>query len=193
MSDDDSDSLSTVPLGGGKKSNGHKMECKCPICKNMMYKDLKKKNKSKKNSSKKSNGHKMDCKCPICKNMKKKGGQVTPPPPSNKSEDDDKSVSDTVSDSDKSDSDKFDSDANPDVNTGFGVYDNPNTELLNDVKTSSGKPKIDPDFMQKIDTKATINANKQSERGGRRRTKKARKSKKSRKTKKSRKSRKSKK
>ena len=47
MSDDnsDSDSSSTVTLGGGKKSNGHKMECKCPICKNMMYKDLKKKNK----------------------------------------------------------------------------------------------------------------------------------------------------
>ena len=88
MSDDDSDDITTV---GGKKSNGHKMDCKCPICKNMMYKDLKKKSKGKKggqsettsvtddvtvggkkNSSKKSNGHKMDCKCPICKNMMKK-------------------------------------------------------------------------------------------------------------------------
>ena len=48
MSDDESDSLSTVTLGGGKKTNGHKMDCKCPICKNMMYKDLKKKNKNKK-------------------------------------------------------------------------------------------------------------------------------------------------
>jgi hypothetical protein len=40
----------------GKKSNGHKANCKCPICK-------------------KSNGHKANCNCPICKNMKKKGGQ----------------------------------------------------------------------------------------------------------------------
>jgi hypothetical protein len=35
MSDDDSDDITTV---GGKKSNGHKMDCKCPICKNMMKK-----------------------------------------------------------------------------------------------------------------------------------------------------------
>lgn len=80
--------------GGSKKSNGHKMDCKCPICKNM--------NKNKKGGDdelieeaaidnndgdieeneevmkmeggkhkKKGNGHKADCGCPICKNMRK--------------------------------------------------------------------------------------------------------------------------
>ena len=98
---DESDSVDNV-MEGGKKSNGHKHECKCPICKNMMYKSLKKKSKSKKGGAvsdsdsssdsdsdsdnittggkKKSNGHKHECKCPICKNMSKnkKGGQPEP-------------------------------------------------------------------------------------------------------------------
>jgi hypothetical protein len=82
MNEDDE---SQVKMGGKKKSNGHKANCKCPICKNM---------KMKKGGSmptlrpanfvggKKANGHKSTCKCPICVNMKhqkasKKNRRVT--------------------------------------------------------------------------------------------------------------------
>lgn len=84
----ESEEMTTTQLGGKKKSNGHKANCMCPICKNMM-----KKMKSKRGGGdeemaveepmmeeemkmeggkKKSNGHKANCKCPICKNMMKK-------------------------------------------------------------------------------------------------------------------------
>jgi hypothetical protein len=81
---------------GGKKSNGHKDSCMCPICKNMMMKKGKKGGSSHnmapahaasmptkmmpptKGGKRKSNGHKPDCGCPICQNMKKRGGAVTP-------------------------------------------------------------------------------------------------------------------
>jgi hypothetical protein len=40
----------------GKKSNNHKLNCKCPICKNMSKSKSKKKNKNKtkKNKTKKN-------------------------------------------------------------------------------------------------------------------------------------------
>ena len=176
MSDTEVDN--TMAVGGGKKSNGHKMDCKCPICKNMMYKDLKKKSKNKsggqaettsvtddvsvggkKNSSKKSNGHKMECKCPICKNMMKKGGQQPDPKDDtdSKTMTNDDSTSSIVSSSDSHDSSSL-----------IGQED-----------------------------KASAIGNIPSGRGGKRRTKRARKSNnkkgKSKKTRKSRKSRKSKK
>ena len=91
-----SDSLSSVAtaqLGGGKKKNGHKMSCGCPICINMKHakhggsscstnsghgvsqKDCSSKTGGKKGKRKgKGNGHKPSCGCPICKNMKKKHG-----------------------------------------------------------------------------------------------------------------------
>ena len=68
------DDESQVTMGGKKKSNGHKANCMCPICKNMKH--------AKKGGSmptlrqanfvggKKANGHKANCKCPICVNMK---------------------------------------------------------------------------------------------------------------------------
>jgi hypothetical protein len=82
--------------GKGKKSNGHKNNCMCPICKNM--KNAKKGGKDNAEPErqidfekeqeqesidfdggkrKKSNGHKDNCMCPICKNMRKlkKGGE----------------------------------------------------------------------------------------------------------------------
>jgi hypothetical protein len=92
---------------GGKKkrkSNGHKANCKCPICKNMKMKkggaadDDSSDSDSSSNSDsssdsdsdtttdpaigggkkkRKGNGHKANCKCPICKNMKK-GGVKSP-------------------------------------------------------------------------------------------------------------------
>ena len=66
-----------VKLTGGKRKNGHKMDCNCHICENMKnakgIKNISTKN-SRKNSGKKSNGHKLNCGCPICKNMKKKKG-----------------------------------------------------------------------------------------------------------------------
>jgi hypothetical protein len=77
----------TVALVGGKRKNGHKMECCCHICENMTKKakrggykvDAEKRMLQKMGGSKKKNGHRMDCGCPICKNMKnakkgKKGG-----------------------------------------------------------------------------------------------------------------------
>jgi hypothetical protein len=74
-----SDSLSGVEsaqLGGGKKKNGHKMSCGCPICVNMKHakhggSSCKVKTGGKK---RKGNGHKPNCGCPICKNMKKTRG-----------------------------------------------------------------------------------------------------------------------
>lgn len=72
---------------GGKRKNGHKMECCCHICENMTKKakrggykaDAEKRMLQKMGGSKKKNGHRMDCGCPICKNMKnakqaKRGG-----------------------------------------------------------------------------------------------------------------------
>jgi len=77
----------TVAVVGGKRKNGHKMECCCHICENMTKKakrggykvDAEKRMLQKMGGSKKKNGHRMDCGCPICKNMKnakkgKKGG-----------------------------------------------------------------------------------------------------------------------
>lgn len=99
--------LKPANVGGGKRSNGHKADCGCPICKNMMKeksggnKYLALKTNSTGTSSvvkggskiqalepasigggKKSNGHKAMCKCPICVNMKhqqasKKNRRVT--------------------------------------------------------------------------------------------------------------------
>jgi hypothetical protein len=68
-----------VQLGGVRKKNGHKENCKCPICKNMMF-DKKKggftdtTTSSQSAGKRKGNGHKANCKCPICKNMKKRRG-----------------------------------------------------------------------------------------------------------------------
>ena len=74
----------TAKLGGAKRKNGHKSNCKCHICENMINKakrggyieDAEKEQLKKMGGSKKKNGHKPNCSCPICKNMKnsKKGG-----------------------------------------------------------------------------------------------------------------------
>jgi hypothetical protein len=65
-------------LGGAKRKNGHKSNCTCHICENMMKKakrggyeeDAEKEMLKKMGGSKKKNGHKPNCSCPICKNMK---------------------------------------------------------------------------------------------------------------------------
>lgn len=72
-------------LGVAKRKNGHKSNCSCHICENIMKKakrggyeeDAEKEMLKKMGGSKKKNGHKPNCDCPICKNMrnaKKKGG-----------------------------------------------------------------------------------------------------------------------
>jgi len=76
-------------LGGAKRKNGHKSDCSCHICENMMKKskrggyeeDAEKEMLKKMGGSKKKNGHKPTCSCPICKNMKnsKKGGEEVKP------------------------------------------------------------------------------------------------------------------
>jgi hypothetical protein len=76
--------MSTIPivkndaptqLGGRrrKKSNGHKANCGCPICKNMKHKKRgggEEEDTEFKMGGKKKNGHKANCGCPICVNMK---------------------------------------------------------------------------------------------------------------------------
>jgi hypothetical protein len=65
-------------VAGGKRKNGHKMNCGCHICKNMEAKaqrhgyeeDLQKEQERKMGGPQKKNGHKKDCGCPICNNMK---------------------------------------------------------------------------------------------------------------------------
>jgi len=76
--------INEVKLMGGKRKNGHKMDCSCHICHNMKNKakrggyeeEEEKAEELKKGGSKKKNGHRMNCKCVICKNMSKskKGG-----------------------------------------------------------------------------------------------------------------------
>jgi hypothetical protein len=71
-------------LIGGKRKNGHKLECTCHICENMKNKarrggyqeEVEKQQERMMGGSKKKNGHRKDCECPICKNMKnsKKNG-----------------------------------------------------------------------------------------------------------------------
>jgi len=66
-------------LKGGKRKNGHKLDCTCHICENMKnkanrggYTDEKIKNEEYKlGGTKKPNGHRKNCSCPICKNMNK--------------------------------------------------------------------------------------------------------------------------
>ena len=58
-----------LSMGGAKKKNGHKYDCKCHICQNILAKAKRGEYGKPKEVSKKINGHKMDCKCCICKNM----------------------------------------------------------------------------------------------------------------------------
>ena len=90
MEEEESDKITdTAAVVGGKRKNGHKMDCCCHICENMTKKakrggykvDAEKRMLQKMGGSKKKNGHRMDCGCPICKNMKnakkgKKGGAI---------------------------------------------------------------------------------------------------------------------
>jgi len=77
--------INAAKLIGGKRKNGHKLNCVCHICENMKNKarrggyeeELEKEEEKKMGGSKKKNGHRKDCTCPICKNMrnsKKRGG-----------------------------------------------------------------------------------------------------------------------
>ena len=70
-----------VKLTGGKRKNGHKMDCNCHICENMKAKAKRngytediEREKERKTGQQKINGHKKDCECPICKNMKNAKG-----------------------------------------------------------------------------------------------------------------------
>ena len=72
--------VSTIPvdqnqgptqLGGRrKKGNGHKANCKCPICKNMKRGGEDPMIENGLEGGGKKNGHKSNCMCPICINMK---------------------------------------------------------------------------------------------------------------------------
>jgi len=70
--------IDTKNLIGGKRKNGHKIDCKCHICENMTAKakrhgyeeDLEKEQERKMGGPQKKNGHKKKCVCPICNNMK---------------------------------------------------------------------------------------------------------------------------
>lgn len=70
-----------VKLTGGKRKNGHKMDCNCHICENMKAKAKRngytediEREKERKTGKQKINGHKLNCGCPICKNMKNASG-----------------------------------------------------------------------------------------------------------------------
>jgi hypothetical protein len=77
--------INASKLIGGKRKNGHKLNCACHICENMKNKarrggyeeEVEKEQEKKMGGSKKKNGHRRDCTCLICKNMrnsKKRGG-----------------------------------------------------------------------------------------------------------------------
>ena len=79
MNNNDNKLISNSHIGGAKRKNGHKLDCKCHICDNIKNKakrggyeeDMKKNQLKRMGGSKKKNGHKPDCSCPICNNMKK--------------------------------------------------------------------------------------------------------------------------
>lgn len=95
-----SGSVLNVPTAqlGGKKKNGHKATCGCPICINMKHskrggnydeeeeekQETANETANEETSSqsagrkKRGNGHKPNCGCPICKNMRKKRGGQEP-------------------------------------------------------------------------------------------------------------------
>jgi hypothetical protein len=120
MDDDDSQ----VTNGGKKKSNGHKANCKCPICKNMKMKkggSMQELRPANFLGGKKANGHKATCKCPICVNMKhqkasKKNRRVTRSKLTRRGGADD----DSDSDSDSSSSSSSSSDSDSDTTMGGG-------------------------------------------------------------------------
>ena len=71
--------INQAKVVGGKRKNGHKMDCGCHICKNMEakaerngYEEDLEKEKERKMGYQKKNGHKSSCGCPICKNMNNK-------------------------------------------------------------------------------------------------------------------------
>jgi hypothetical protein len=72
-----SKNINESKLIGGKRKNGHKLNCHCHICENMKNKakrggyeeEIEKEQEKMMGGSKKKNGHRKDCKCPICKNM----------------------------------------------------------------------------------------------------------------------------
>ena len=73
-----SNNINNSKLVGGKRKNGHKLDCACHICENMENKakrggyeeEVEKKREYLAGGSKKKNGHRKVCKCPICINMK---------------------------------------------------------------------------------------------------------------------------
>ena len=71
------DKEEVLSMGGAKKKNGHKYDCKCHICKNILAKAKRGEYGKTKEVSKKINGHKMDCKCCICKNMLSKNSKTS--------------------------------------------------------------------------------------------------------------------
>jgi hypothetical protein len=78
MVNTDNENIDNEKVLGGKRKNGHKMDCGCHICENMKAKakrhgykeDLQKEEEKRKGGPKKINGHKVECDCQICNNMK---------------------------------------------------------------------------------------------------------------------------
>ena len=183
---------------GGKKSNGHKDSCTCPICQNMMMKKGKKNmssssSKFKSSKGKKSNGHKLDCMCPICKNMmmKKGGSNVEAYEPSVF-----QSQPKTVGGKKKSNGHKLNCGCPICKNMKKGGSEddviNTNDELENETTTTSSLETTSGELSEGSTSTPSVTMGGTTSkvlRGGKRRTKKTKKSKKTKKTRKSRSSR----
>ena len=106
MNNNDNKLISNSHIGGAKRKNGHKLDCKCHICDNIKNKakrggyeeDMKKNQLKRMGGSKKKNGHKPDCSCPICNNMKKHNKQKGASLYNSEDSDDDSSSSSSSSD-----------------------------------------------------------------------------------------------
>jgi hypothetical protein len=70
--------ITDIKIGGAKRKNGHKLDCKCHICENIRNKakrggyqeEAELEMEKMKGGTRKKNGHRMNCKCPICINMR---------------------------------------------------------------------------------------------------------------------------
>ena len=146
--------------GGKKKSNGHKADCGCPICKNMMKKKsggnkyIELKTNSTGTSSvvkggKRSNGHKTMCKCPICVNMKhqqasKKNRRVTRGKRTrrggDKDDDDDNDTDTDTNDTDTNDDVDDVNNEDDSLSDSSSVDYDKDVDDINDDDTDSKKP-----------------------------------------------------
>ena len=160
-------------LVGGKRKNGHKLNCSCHICENMKNKAKRggyqeEEEKAKENmmgGSKKKNGHRKACKCPICKNMKNSkkrgGGKSSKTKKRNEDEDEEEENSDSDSSDEEEKEENNDSD-----NENEKKEENSDSDSSDEEEEKKGGRKKKRGNGHKVDCKCPICKNMRKKKGG---------------------------